>query len=134
MFSSRFVKEEKLATTAAEAGLLPFYKGYDAASAKHLLVAIRWAARNKSFTLGLIEQIKLYSFKMYRRLSSILLGAIVCSVALLFVSVALAAKRNDTAYVTSAFGFVSTFINGVIYKYVAEYRDQAVGSASAPQK
>jgi CheY-like chemotaxis protein len=126
MFSSRFATNEKLAETAAEAGLLPFYKGYDDASAKHLLVAIRWAALNKSFDLGMKEQIKLYSFRMYRRLSGVLLGAIVCSVVLLLVSVALAAARNNAgAYISSAFGVVSTFINGAIYKYVSEYRDQA---------
>jgi CheY-like chemotaxis protein len=127
MFSSRFAEDEKLAESAAELGLLPFYKGYDDASAKHLLVAIRWAARNKSFDLGIIEQVKLYSFKIYRRLSNVLLGTIVCSVGLLVVSIALAAWRNDPgAYISSAFGVVSTFINAGIYKYVSQYRDQAL--------
>lgn len=125
MFSSRFLEDEKLAESAAERGLLPFYKGYDVASAKHLLVAIRWAARNKSFDIGISERAKLYSFTMYRRLSAVLLGAIICSVVLLLVSVALAASRNDGgAYKSSAFGVVSTFINGAVYKFVCDYRDQ----------
>jgi len=123
MFSNRFYKDETLAKTTAEMGCLPVYKSYDDVCARNLLVTIRWATLRKPLAQVISEETKAYSFRMYRRLSSVLLGAIVSSVALLLVSVSLAAlQKTPETVIASVFGTVSTFMNGAIYKYVSEYR------------
>jgi CheY-like chemotaxis protein len=124
MFSNRFFEDQELARTAAEKGLLPVYKSYDDACIKHIVVTIRFAVMARPFKVGLIDDQKLFAFKMYRRLSTVLLGAIIASVALLLASVTFAVvKGGSTAsIVSSAFGFVLTFLNGVVFRYVKQYK------------
>lgn len=123
MFSNRFYKDQALARTAAEKGLLPVYKSYDDACMKHIVVTIRFAVMARTVKEVVLDEQKLYAFKMYRRLSTVLLGAITASVVLLLSSVALAVVKLTTAsVVNSVFGFVLTFINGAIFKYVRQYK------------
>lgn len=123
MFSNRFYDDDGLAKTAAEQGCLPVYKSYDEACMKNMLVTIRYATNIKRTTELLKDEQKLYAFHMYRRLSSVLLGTILTTVILLLAAVVLAALDLTAASViASTFGFVSTFINGTIYKYVSAYR------------
>jgi hypothetical protein len=123
MFSNRFYENQELANTTAEMGCLPVYKSYDDAGMKNLLVTTRWATLRKPLGQVISDETKAYSFRMYRRFSNVLLGAIISSVILLLVSVALAAANKTPANViTSVFGVVITFVNGAIYKYVSEYR------------
>jgi hypothetical protein len=123
MFSNRFYEDQELAKTTAEMGCLPVYKSYDDACTKNLLVTIRWATLRKTSGQVMDEETKAYSFKMYKRLSSVLLGTIIAAVILLLFSVALAAANLTKAnMISSVFGAVCTFMNGALYKYVSEYR------------
>lgn len=123
MFSNRFFEDQDLARTAAEKGFLPVYKSYDDACMKQVIVTIRYAVMTKPIKEVVQDDQKLYAFKMYRRLSAVLLGAITVSVVLLLASVTLAViKLTSASIVSSVFGFVLTFINGVIFKYIKQYK------------
>jgi CheY-like chemotaxis protein len=135
MFSSRFLKNERLAQSTADKGLLPVYKTSDAACADHLLVTVRWAASSRSaaevidqqrklLELRVDQEEKLRSLRTYRWLSDILLGSIVLSVALMAVTVVFMLVYNDknAASVSSVLGLLSTFISSVIYQFIRYYR------------
>ena len=126
MFSNRFFEDQDLARTAAEKGLLPVYKSYDDVCIRQVLVTIRYAVMTKPvkpIKEAVLDEQRVYAFKMYRRLSTVLLGAIIASVALLLVSVTLAVVKLATAsIVSSVFGFVLTFINGAVFRYVRQYK------------
>jgi hypothetical protein len=123
MFSNRFYEDQELARTAAEKGYLPVYKSYDDACARNLLVTIRWAALQKSHTETLSEEQKIYSFRMYRRLSNVLLASIISSLVLLLITVILVVtNKTETTIASSIFGVIATFVSGVIYKYVDAYK------------
>lgn len=123
MFSSRFLDDEDLARTAAEKDCLPVYKSYDDVAAKSLLVTIRWVSLRKTAAATVRDERKFISLRMYRRLSNVLLGSIISAVALLFVAVVLAVfQKTPESIVASVFGTVTTFFNGAIYRFVAEYR------------
>ncbi len=123
MFSNRFDKDAELARTTAEKGCLPVYKSYDEACGKHLIVTMLWAALQKSFAETLDDEERIHSFRMYKRLSAVLLASIVCALLLLVVTVVLVvAQQTKFTIASSAFGIVTTFVSGVVYKYVAEYR------------
>jgi CheY-like chemotaxis protein len=123
MFSSRFFDDEALARTAAEKGCLPVYKSYDDVGAKNLLVTIRWSVLRKTEAARVRDEGKFISLRMYRQLSNVLLGSIISAVALLFAAVALAVfQKTSASIVASAFGTVTTFVNGAIYRFVSEYR------------
>ncbi len=127
MFSNRFYDDQELARTAAEKGCLPVYKSYDEACARNLLVTILWAILKKSLTETLRDEQKLYSFRMYRRLSNVLFVSIVSSLLLLLSTVVLVVTNQTTSTIASSiFGVVATFVSGVIYKYVAAYQ-KAIG-------
>jgi len=127
MFSNRFFEDQDLARTAAEKGLLPVYKSYDDACMKQIAVTIRSAVMTKSVKETLRDEQRLYAFKMYRRLSAVLLGAITASVALLLISVTLAVVKSTTAsIISSVFGFVLTFINGAVFRYIRQYRNDFI--------
>jgi CheY-like chemotaxis protein len=124
MFSNRFFEDQDLARTAAEKGLLPVYKSYDDACIRQVVVTIRYAVMTKPVKEVVLDQQRIYAFKMYRRLSAVLLGAITASAALLLVSVTLAVVKSTTAsIVSSVFGFVLTFINGAIFRYIRQYKN-----------
>jgi CheY-like chemotaxis protein len=142
MFSNRFLQDERLAQTTAEKGLLPVYKTSDAACADHLLVTVRWAASSRSaaelieqqrklLELRVAQEEKLKSLRTYRRLSDILLGSIVLSLALIAVTVVFMLVYPDkkAAGVSSVLGLLSTFISSVIYQFIRYYRR---GVASVP--
>jgi len=123
MFSNRFYEDQELAETTAEMGCLPVYKSYDDACTKNLVVTIRWATLRKAPGQVLDEETKAYSFKMYRRLSNVLLGTIIATVILLLVSVGLAAKGlTGPTVISTIFGAMSTLANTTIFKYVSDYR------------
>lgn len=127
MFSNRFYEDQELARTAAEKGCLPVYKSYDKACARHLIVNVLWACLQKGPAERLSDEQKFYSFRMYKRLSTVLLASIASSLLLLLIAVFLVVTNETTATVAaSAFGVVSTFVSGVIYRYVTEYR-KAIG-------
>lgn len=139
MFSNRFLKDDRLAQTTAEKGLLPVYKTSDAACADHLLVTVRWAASTRSaaelleqqrklLELRVAQEERLRSLRMYRWLSEILLGSIVLSVALIAVTVVfmLVYPDRDAAGVSSVLGLLSTFISGVVYQFIRYYRRDAM--------
>ena len=93
----------------------------------HLLVAINWLIHNKTVDDRLREERKLKAFHMYRRLSDILLVSIAFSVLLLGITaVAVVFKYADVQLASALFGFVSTAISGIIYKYVVEYQKSIV--------
>jgi len=123
MFSNRFYEDYDLAKTAADKALLPVYKSYDDACLKHILVTIRFAVMTRGIKELLSDEQKLYAFKMYKRLSNVLFYTISASVILLLISVVLVAiEVTATSVVSSAFGFICTFINGAIFRYVRQYR------------
>jgi CheY-like chemotaxis protein len=135
MYSNRFFDEEDLARTAAEKGCLPVYKSYDEVGAKSLLVSIRWAALRRD-SAAMVRDAQLFvSLNMYRRLSNVLLGSIISGVALLLVSIALAAFQKTTeTIVASVFGTFTTFANGAIYRYVSAYRKTMTGGRDRSPK
>lgn len=124
MVSNRFFDDHELARTATEKGLLPLYKSYDEACIRQIVVAIRYAVFVKPpIKETVITEHKKYAFKMYKRLSVILLGAIMASVTLLLISVAFAVINPTSAsIISSVFGFVLSFINGAIYRYIQQYK------------
>jgi CheY-like chemotaxis protein len=125
MFSNRFFEDQELARTAAEKGCLPFYKSYDDICAKNLIVTIRWAILQRNSVHALNDEEKLYSFKMYKRLSSVLLLSVILGLLLLLVTVNLIVTgKADSTVAAAAFGIVSTFVSGVIFKYISEYRSR----------
>jgi hypothetical protein len=123
MFSNRFYEDQELSKTAAEKGCLPVYKSYDEACARNLIVTVRWATLQKNPTETLSDEQKIYSFRMYRRLSNVLLVSIISSLLLLvFTVVLVVTNRTASTIASSVFGVVATFVSGVIYKYVAAYQ------------
>jgi CheY-like chemotaxis protein len=123
MFSNRFFEDENLSRTAAENGLLPVYKSFDDACLKQAIVTIRYVTMKKPFSVIIQERQTNHAFKMYMRLSTVLLWAIVLSVVLLLVSVVLTIKKPSLdSTVSSIFGFILTFINGAIFKYIKQYK------------
>ena len=127
MFSSRFWEKEDLARTRAELGCLPVYKSYDETCSRHLLVTLRWVIQNRGLNNKLIEEQKLYSFKMYRRLSNVLLGSIVFGMALFGAAiVSIIIGNKETGIASALSGALSSFINGAVYKYVEKYQQDSV--------
>ena len=123
MFSNRFFEDQELSRTAAEKGCLPVYKSYDEACARNLIVTVRWAMLQKNPAETLSDEQKIYSFRMYRRLSNVLLASIIASLLLLLFTVGLVVTNQTASTIASSvFGVVATFVNGAIYKYVAEYK------------
>lgn len=123
MFSNRFYEDNGLARTAADKSLLPFYKSYDDECLKQIVVTIRFLATSKPLKELLTEDQKLHSFNMYRRLSTILIYALVGTFTLLLFSIILSLKDFKVASILSTvFGVATSFINYTIYKYIRAYR------------
>ena len=123
MFSNRFFEDQELARTAAEMGCLPVYKSYDEVCARNMLVTILWATLRKNLADTLTNERKIHSFRMYRRLSNVLLASIMSSVILLLATVVLVVRNAaQTTVASSIFGVVAVFFSRGIYKYVSAYQ------------
>ena len=123
IFSNRFFEMPELARTAAEKGYLPVYKSYDEICSRNALVTIQWATVRKNPAETLINERRIQAFRMYRRLSNVLLASIISAVVLLLATVVLVVRNAaQTTVASSIFGVVAVFFSRVIYKYVSAYQ------------